>query len=198
MHIFVIDINNPKMTQDLLEDIYKQTYPYRLKIFDNSPLNIDLCRLWNDFYLSTTDPLLCFLNNDTRIPPNFISDTVEVFKKEPKVGCAVHISGNPNNYGGHLNYRVPEGKFCQGWDFTIRREAYTIIPNDIRVFGGDDYLFSNLYIKGWKVAVIFSSPIIHYNAKSRRWYKHNRNDEIKTYLKYGYEPLKHGAKHVTG
>jgi len=195
MNILVVNINNDRMTRELMVDLSLQTHPYEVTLINNDT-NVDLCRIWNEFYSSTTDDLLCFLNNDVKVPPNFVSDTVAVFDKEPEVGCVVHRIGNPCEYGDELVYRIPTKKFCQGFDFTLRRDAYTLIPDDLRVFGGDDYLFSNLYLKGWKAAVVLSSPIVHYNARSRKWYKYNRKDEMETYLKYGYEPLPHGAGNV--
>lgn len=214
MHILVVNINNLQMTKDLLGDIYAQTHPYCLRIVDNgsqeegtrdyfeslnadviyNDTNVDLCRLWNKFFSETTDQYLCFLNNDVRIPPNFVSDTVAVFEMESEVGCVVHIAGQPENYSNQLEYKIAKRKFCQGWDLTVRREAYTIIPDDIKVYGGDDYIFSNLYLKGWKVAVALSSPIIHYNAQSMKWYTGNRKESTKAYLRYGYKQLQYGAR----
>jgi hypothetical protein len=196
MHLLVVSINNLRMTNNLVRDLSVQTHPYSLTLIDNAG-NEDLCRLWNKFFLETSDPHLCFLNNDVRVPPNFVADTMAVLGKEPSIGCIVHEAGDLVNYLDNLEYRVPEKKFCQGWEFTIRREAYTVVPDNLKVFGGDDYIFSNLYLKGWRVAVITSSPIIHYNARSRKWYKYDRNEEMKNYLQYGYDPLPHGAHHVS-
>ncbi len=81
-------------------------------------------------------------------------------------------------------YEIARKRICQGWAFTIRREAYFPIPDDLRVFGGDDYLFTNLYLKGWQVAVALSSPIIHYHARSRRYFDGDRNEEARRLGKY--------------
>jgi hypothetical protein len=101
-----------------------------------------------------------------RVPSNFIEDTVEIFKLEPAVGCVVHAT-NLFQKVGPLSYVIPEKKFTQGWDFTIRDEAYSLIPGEFGMFGGDHYIFNHLHRDGWKVAVALSSPIIHYYARSR-------------------------------
>ncbi len=222
MHILVVNINNLKYTKDLIDDLSKQTYPFKLTLVDQgsseigtqeylnklalmdefrivgNDTNVDLCRLWNKFYLETTEPYLCFLNNDIRVTSNFVSDTVEIFKKEAHVGCVVHISNDSRYQESELSYVIPHARFVQGWDFSLRREAYTLIPDEFKMFGGDDYLFLNLYSNGWKVAVALSSPIIHYGKKSYGYYRGNRHEEIETYLKgghkrNGYPRLRYGA-----
>ena len=101
---------------------------------------------------------------------------------------------NNNTYAqGNLSYRIPTKRFIQGWDFTLRREAYTWIPDDFKMFGGDDHLFLNLYSKGWKVAVALSSPIIHYGKASWKYYKGDRAEGVPLYAKYNYKRIRYGA-----
>ena len=195
MNILVVTLHDDKMTQNLMQDLSEQWVMPKVRLFLNKD-NMDLCRIWNEYYLSTEDDLLCFLNNDTRISPNFVSDTVAIFDKEPEVGCVVHKQGDVSKWSEELSYVIPDRKFCQGFDFSMRRKAYTLVPEDIRVFGGDDYLFYKLYENEWKVAVALSSPIIHYRAKSRRYYKYDRNEEMRSMMRYGCGTYPHGAHHV--
>ena len=214
--IQVCNINNLAMTRDLVNDLLRQSFPFSLRIVDQNSSekgtkeylwslrihpqirvlmndsNVDLNRLWNDFYKTSKAQFLCFLNNDVRVPSNFVKDTIEILKKEPEVGCVVHVTNGPEYSIDRLTYFISEIKFIQGWDFTVRREAYTLIPDDLKVFGGDDYIFSNFYLRGWKVAVALSSPILHHKAKSRKYYTGSREEEAQAYLKYGYERLPHG------
>ena len=140
------------------------------------PLN----SLWNEFYESTKGNYLCFLNNDVELPGNFVSDTVSVLDLEPEVGIVIHAT-NCLTQQEELKYEILETGWVQGWDHTVRREAFTPIPEQLHTYGGDDWLFCNAYDKGWKVAVILSSPIVHYGKRSRHSMyggpRHKRHDE---------------------
>jgi GT2 family glycosyltransferase len=195
VHIQIVNINGLVYTKNLVDDVLAQTHPYWLRLIDQNSRekgtreyfeslkrryarieivfnssNVDLNRLWNDFYHTAKSEYVCFLNNDMRIPSNFVKDTMEIFNREPKVGCVIH-STNHEDYREvtPLKYIVLENKYAQGWDFTMRREAFTPIPEELRVFGGDDHLFMNMYKNGWRTAIAISSPVIHYNAQSRRY-----------------------------
>ena len=161
----------------------------RLEVIQNT-IHVDLNRIWNQHYYNSSSPYLCFLNNDVRITNNFIADTLAVFDAEPTVGCVIHTTNHPDyRASGPLDYKILEQQSIQGWDFTFRTEAYTEIPDDLKTFGGDDYLFANLYANGWKTAVVLSSPVIHYYAKSRKYYTGSRQTEAEALLAYGYPKL---------
>jgi hypothetical protein len=133
---------------------------------ENRNLNV----LWNSFAKIMDAKYLCFLNNDIRITDNFLSDTVEVFEKEPEVGLVIHVTNHPKYLKAEesLKYKVLETAMCQGWDFSIRSELYPEINTKrMSIFGGDDYIFAKLVKEGWKVAFVLSSPIIHFKEKTR-------------------------------
>ncbi len=104
-----------------------------------------------------------------------MEDTENIFEREPEVGCVVHMTNTSKYEGNTLSYVIPHTRFVQGWDFTLRREAYELIPDEFGMFGGDDYLFLSLYDNGWKVAVALSSPVIHYGKRSYQYYTGNRS-----------------------
>ena len=66
-----------------------------------------------------------------------------------------------------LEYKVLYPPYYQGWDFTIRRNIIPKIPKQLKIFGGDDYIFAKIVQKGYNVALVYSSPIIHYKEKTR-------------------------------
>lgn len=216
MDIQIININNLQYTKNLIDDLSKQTVKFDLTLVDQgsnekgtnkyldslniniikNSKNININKLWNNFYHKSNQECLCFLNNDIKIPYNFIEDTIQIFEKEKQVGCVVHSTNHPNyNKTTPLNYVIPKKQFVQGWDFTIRKKAYKLIPEQLHTFGGDDWLFSNLYKNNWKIAVALSSPIIHYWAKSRKYYNGNRKTTTQEYQKYGFKKLPHYLKH---
>ena len=149
--------------------------------------NIDLNRVWDDFYKSTDNEYLCFLNNDIRLPNNFVSDGEKIFQLEENVGCVSHATNHPN-YQTKLNkleYSVVNGRIKQGWDFTFRRKVYNIIPNELKVYCGDDFLFEMLYKNKYKVAFALSSPIIHFQGMSSKFLKEPPSD-VNRYAKLGF------------
>lgn len=220
IHILVVNLNNVQYTINLIKDLSKQSHYFMLDVVDNNseeedtqsiltdlnkyykfkfvPLRdrIDLNVLWNFHYLYSPCDYLCFLNNDIRISSNFMADTYKIFYLEPRVGCVVHVTNNKQyNEATKLDYEISNEEFVQGWDFTIRREAFSLIPNDLKVFGGDDFLFQNMYNNGWKVAVALSSPVIHYKAKSRKYYDGDRKTETENWLKHKTREMKKYCKY---
>lgn len=224
LHILIVNINGLKFTKNVIGDLTRQTYPFKLTVVDQGstePLtkdfldglyrvpfldvnvicnksNIDLNKLWNNFYLTTTEPYLCFLNNDVRIARNFVESSVQIFEREEEVGAVVHTTNHPsyNEAIGKLEYVVLGENIVQGYDFTIRREVYTPIPDDLKVFGGDDWLFVKMYRELWRTAMCLNSPIIHYKAQSRVYYEGNRKEVLEALELHGIERLSYRTKYT--
>lgn len=202
LSILIVNINNLVYTRDVINDLFQQSCPsFYITLVDqnsiekgtteflntlskeevmvvrncrNEPLNY----LWNKFHEHCQAPYLCFLNNDVRVPRNFVEDTLKIFELEPTVGAVIHATNHScYNSVTDLKYEILRNRYVQGWDFSIRREAYTPIPDSLKFFGGDDWIFTKLFAKGYKVACAISSPIIHYNAMSRKYYKGDRDEE---------------------
>jgi hypothetical protein len=74
----------------------------------------------------------------------------------------------------------------QGWDFSIRRNLFTLIPEQIKTYCGDDFLYHNLYQKGYDMAYITSSPMIHFEGQSKKFMKTSGVEDIHTYIKMGF------------
>jgi len=191
LHILMVNLNNLFLTKNSVSDLMKQNDgDFDLTLVDNASseegtdayldnlaangvtvirhkTRVMLNAIWNTFYEATQNPYLCLLNNDVRIPCNFVSDTIAVLDKEQDVGVAVHATNNEQFMDiTELKYEVMSGSIRQGWDMTWRRTAYTKIPDCLGVYFGDDFLYAKLYEKGWKAAMIFSSPLIHFLGQS--------------------------------
>jgi hypothetical protein len=67
----------------------------------------------------------------------------------------------------------------------MRKEAYSQIPKNLHFFCGDDYLYEMLYKKGWKFAIITSSPIIHFQGMTPR-IPGISNKDVSEYKKMGF------------
>lgn len=213
-HVLVVNINNLDFTKDCISDLKKQNVPFDLTVLDQgsseegtdeylkglenscrvirNSFNMDLNRVWNNFYTENQNPYLCFLNNDVRIPSNFIEDNEKILDKEKKVGCVAHATNHLSyQKKTDLKYIIPSKNYMQGWDFCMRREAYNLIPKNLRTFGGDDYLYVHLYRNGWKTAFVLSSPIIHYKGQSYKDLQHPQSADQKEYKKLNYEGISH-------
>jgi len=166
------------------------------EMYDNVELvlngyNRSLNHMWNEY--SQRHEYVCMLNNDVRVTPNFVSDTLEVLDKFPNVGLVSHVTNNPAYQGMHmrLNVMTTEVPYRQGWDFTIRRKAFTEIPEQIKFFAGDNWIFQHLFDAGWCAAIVYSSPIIHYCAMTKRPKNISKKD-VAEYKKTGkYRDLPH-------
>ena len=125
----------------------------------NKPLN----HLWNDYVKESSTEFICLLNNDVRIPPNFLSSSISVLEKEPSVGFVNHVTNNSrySSWSDSLEYLIMEGPYRQGWDPVFRKSCYNPIPDELKFFYGDDYIYSKLYSLGYKGAYVLNSPMIH-------------------------------------
>jgi GT2 family glycosyltransferase len=213
IRILVVNLNNKEYTKNCVNNLLSQTYEnFKLTIVDqnsseegtqefletltdsrvnvvknseNRPLN----HVWNWFYQTYNEEILCFLNNDVIITDNFIHDVIEVFSKEPQVGIVVH-STNHDSYTvkkPQTEYTIVEkGRYMQGWDYSIRRNLFMIIPEQLKTYCGDDFIFHNLYKQGYDVAYVTSSPMIHFEGQSKKFMKTSGVEDIHTYIRMGF------------
>jgi len=134
-----------------------------LKI-ENSGYNKPINQIWNEFVLNSDTEFICLLNNDVRISPNFLDTSVSVMDKEPSVGFVNHVTNNINysEWSDNLEYIIMESPYRQGWDPFFRKSNFNEIPNSLKFYYGDDYIYSKLYSSGYKGAYILNSPMIHF------------------------------------
>lgn len=164
-HVWLVDQNSDEEgTEDFLKEMEgKGVYVIRNK--DNIYLN----RVWNYFYKNCNSEYLCFLNNDVRLTNNYIRDTIRLLDNIEDIGIAIHVTNNLD-YDQNKPYLIYETlfpRYFQGWDFTIRKSLYTLIPESLKIFGGDDFLFSNIDKMGYDIGLIYSSPILHRKEATR-------------------------------
>jgi GT2 family glycosyltransferase len=212
IRVLVINLNNINYTKNCINLLLKQNFnKFEITLFDQNSIengteemlsffedkgidivrsknNIPVNSVWNWFYKTYDEDILCFLNNDVLIYDNFISDVVYVFENERNVGVVVH-STNHDSFTTKKNkteYVIVEPKkFMQGWDFSIKRDVFTLIPEQLKTYCGDDFLFHNLYEKGFDLAYIISSPMIHFEGQSKPFMIHGGVADIHTYINMG-------------
>ena len=158
----------------------------------NKPLN----HIWNEFVANSETEFICFLNNDVRLSPNFLSSSVSLFDIESNVGIVNHTTNSKEyeTWSKSLKYVIQETPYRQGWDPIFRKELYFKIPEELTFFYGDDYLFSKLYENGYLGAYILNSPIIHYE-KSTTIEKSGIRDSSIDYEQFKHIDLIHKNLH---
>ena len=197
--VLVINLNSLSYTRNCIKDLLKQNVSFDLTLIDqasdeegikelfnwtksvwgnrgklvikynthNEPLN----NIWNKFAQESSNEYLCYLNNDVRIPSNFIKDSEYVFMEQPSVGITVHSTNHPHwlSKASHsIHYQIPPNQHIkQGWDFTIRKTDWENIPDIFQIFYGDDFIFYKCLLKDRKIAYILSSPILHFQGMSQ-------------------------------
>jgi glycosyltransferase involved in cell wall biosynthesis len=212
LSVLIININNLKYTRDCINDLLNQnnenfiitlidqgskekgTKEYiesiknhnRIKVINNKE-NVSINKLWNDFKENEDSEYLCYLNNDIRLTDNFIDDTISILDKNEDVGIVIHSTNSWkfNKKLNNLQYKFSERKIKQGFDFTIRKKYYVNIPETLKFYFGDDWLFHHIYEINKKVAICISSPIIHYGSKSSNYASKNFLEEENEYNKLG-------------
>lgn len=209
-HVCIVNLNNLKYLQNCISDLLKQDTTFNCTIIDqhstqscvkefyeelvskysfitvkynnyNQPLN----HVWNWFAENHNEKYLCFLNNDVRIPTNFISDSEKVFEYEPDIGITFHSTNHPSYFKKtNLSY-IKHFNNVQGWDYTLRNECYSQIPEKLRFYAGDYYIYSKIYNDmNMCSGCITSSPIIHYQGKSAAYCIDNNKPWVTDGIEY--------------
>jgi 23S rRNA U2552 (ribose-2'-O)-methylase RlmE/FtsJ len=158
----------------------------------NKPLN----HIWNEFVENSETEFICFLNNDIRLSPNFLSSSINVLDTEPTVGIINHATNSKEfqTWSKNLNYVIQETPYRQGWDLIFRKDLYKKIPEELNFFYGDDYLFSKLYENGYVGAYVLNSPVIHYE-RSTTIEKNGMRDSSIDYEQFKNFDLKYKELH---
>lgn len=192
----IVNFNCLNYTKALIDDLFKQTYQdFDVLVIDQNSIetgttefleychnlpnftviknnyNKPLNHIWNEFVASAKGDYCSFLNNDITIPPNFLNDNYHTFKSNDNISCTIHPTNHPNwsiYTPNKLSYVILNQKTRQGWDFTFRKSDWVNIPTILEFYCGDDFIFENVYIRNKKVAMITSSPIIHWLSQTRK------------------------------
>ena len=178
--IILIDNNSDEDgTDEYLSHIESNT-PH--KVIRNSS-NKSLNKIWNECVRNYEYEYISFLNNDIRIPKNFIDDNIKILDKETNVACVIHATNHPSysKVKDVLDYVLlsPKTRVRQGWDFTIKTKHWLPIPESLQFYCGDDFIFEMILRRNLNVAVAISSPIIHYQGMTRKSAKSNVDKQIR-------------------
>lgn len=174
-NLTIIDQNSSEEgTSKYLDELFKQHIEgdfygkiHVLSIFNtgyNKPLN----NIWNEFVNESDTEFICLLNNDVRLSPNFLSSSIELMDSRLDVGIISHTTNSKNyqSWSKTLEYVIPDSHYRQGWDMVFRKKLYVNIPEQLKFFYGDDFIFSKIYEQDYLAAYILNSPIIHFERST--------------------------------
>lgn len=180
-------------------DLFLDNWSNKIKVIKNQT-NVPLNHLWNEFVKNSDSDLITLINNDIEIPKNYVKDTLETFKFQPDIVCAIHATNNPkySEVKNKLEYVLKEKyDIKQGWEFTIKKDWLNDkpIPKNLNLYCGDDFIFNRIYEEKRKIAIITSSPIVHHCSLTEKKY-----DDVKLKNKMLFDAdkdnfLKLGFKH---
>jgi GT2 family glycosyltransferase len=180
-------------TQEYYDTLDTDTYTIIQNGF-NKPLN----HVWNEFAENCTTEYMMCLNNDIRIPPNYIQDTLNVYNMDSMAGIVVHVTNNPDFIvASPTEYLLEDDEIKQGWEFSLRTKHWVPIPHQLKFYCGDDFIFHNIHNRELHVGVVTSSPILHKLSRTRgnmckadavTIRRHAVND-VKTYKALGFEHI---------
>ncbi len=209
LKILIVNLDNIEFTRNCLKDLETQTSDdFEIVLVDqasteegttefldsidneqieivrnleNTPLNY----VWSWFNKTYKNEYLCCLNNDINLASNFVETIIEVFEREPYVGIVVHSTNHPSYTTERkiLDYRkVEKFRYMQGWDFTIRKVLFPKLPEYIKTYCGDDFIFNYVYERDFELAYVLNSPIIHYEGQSKKSMKTSGVEDIHAFI----------------
>lgn len=209
LKILIVNLDNKEFTRNCLKDLENQTSDdFEIVLVDQASIeegtaefldsvidprvevvrnqeNTPLNYVWSWFNNTYKNEYLCCLNNDINLASNFVESTIAVFEKEPYVGIVVHTT-NHNGYSTErkvLDYRIVEKfRYMQGWDFTIRKVLFPKLPDYIKTYCGDDFIFNYVYERDFDLAYVLNSPIIHYEGQSKKSMKTSGVEDIHAFI----------------
>lgn len=187
-------------TEDYLQELENEDWVNVVR----NPKILPLNHIWDQFVRKSSDDFVCLLNNDIRVPRNFMRDNIEILKSNPQVGAVMHPTNHPDFSKTKKEVEftlLPHNRHKQGWDICIRRDGYVPIPPQLHLFYGDDWIFEHVYAWKYEAAIATSSPIIHYQGQSQQseynkhvskdWSVDERHFQEMGYTKYLNPPPKY-------
>lgn len=148
------------------------------------PFNVYVGESWNVGVVAANNPLVCLLNDDVVLR----SDTFEYVATHFPVGASLIGAGGACD---HLSLSGIDSR-CYGFGVAmfLRKDKYVAIPNNIRIWYTDDFLFENMpgdkYHLAGCVAQLRMSTTVHSGVVDRDILEQDRLGYLAT-QEVGYE-----------
>lgn len=176
-------------TRRFLESFLRQTQTCSLRFVDDrSPddsvsslreagwsVDTPAERLWfngivNQAVRDCRTPLLGVLNNDLILGKRFVELTIEAFERtDYDVLVPLTVEGAQSHLDQTRRFRVATLWRREGWCMLFRAQALRElppIPEDLKLWYGDTWLFHHAWAKGMKVGVMLHNRIVHERSRT--------------------------------
>ncbi|HRR48550.1 MAG TPA: glycosyltransferase [Bacteroidales bacterium] len=150
-------------SKDNYKDLIKKYNDLNIKYVRNET-NIGVNGAWNMGIEMSNYPLLTILNNDIIINRFFFQKIIKTMEDVSIGLCVPNTIKNKNFVDENVLPKIANLERREGWAFTIRKEIVTkigYIPDSLKTFCGDDYLFMASKKAGFKNVKILNSNIFH-------------------------------------
>jgi len=160
----------------LIDNGSTDPYPKLVKKFRNR-LNILYIRYnqnkgvneaWNHGIQLSRTKYISILNNDILLNRYFFETVKDSMENDSKIGIIVPQAWKFKDQISEMKRYNPKlrnlGK-REGFAFTIRKdiiEKIDLIPSDLKIYCGDDYLFFHTQQQGYKIMKMTTNYIFHY------------------------------------
>lgn len=155
---------------------------------------------WNLGVQKAKNQYICLANDDIIIPQNFCSKILKKMTDEHGIvginsNCVINSYPNSIDISDDISNPITlekiehERPFNFGSIMFFKKDIYTEIPDDLKIFFGDDWICYNAEKSGKKNAIISNTKIYHIGSLSSQQYFNLQKQEEKIYWRH-LVPLK--------
>lgn len=137
--------------------------------------NDSLSAAWNKVLRAGLDcgaDVLVLMNNDLIVGPGWLDAVVQEYAKGEKTYWLPNGALSPDSYDDRVRAQAKQGRTVPGragWCLFFPAQAvreFLPIPQELRLWYGDDYIHWKLKRAGYSCRVILDSYVYHYGSKT--------------------------------
>lgn len=142
MNIIIVRYKNPEVEERCIKSVEQFTdlSRHKLTVFDNSPENINLGKLWNKLIEASNEEVICLLNSDTVVEEGWADKLEESINYDIDLGAVGPITDNCGTVqknmkrGEELEYVNDLSGFCYVFRKSVWKEVGGF-PEDMPFYG---------------------------------------------------------------
>lgn len=141
--------------------------------------NIGVNPAWNVGVRSAKNEIIVILNDDFLVDQSFFEEALKIKSKHGMV--AINFDPSQDSI-----VEVRQRNHGLGCCFMMEKKDYVEVPPDLRIFYGDDWLFTNCLLKGKSIALlpnIDHNGILSETSKHFNWIVWSERDSYIKHLK---------------
>lgn len=173
VHIIIVKYNTPDDELKCLESVIRHTSePYELTVIQNFARDENLSQVWNEAIKNSRSPIICLLNSDTIVTPNWLEPMVQALDEADLVGPVTNKDGNGTAQSTWKQSKDYELKDCYltAFCWVFKKEAWEKLggfDEKIKLFGeDDDFLYRLLAEQKGRAVCQLQSLVYHHHHAS--------------------------------